>query len=85
MMYEVRLKEKKFRFVPKKNYSNLELVARRQAIRPIPPRLIRSARYDSSRTQVYAYVAVNGSSLCKKTVTTDRRRDLFGALVRSPK
>lgn len=52
---------------------------------PIPSRLIRSARYDSSRTQVYAYVAVNGSSLCKKTATTDRRHDLFGTLVRSPK
>ena len=56
-----------------------------QAVRSIPSRLVRSACYDSSRTQVYAYVTVNGSSLRKKTVTTDRRHDLFGTLVRSPK
>lgn len=77
--------------VPEKDYSNLELVPyqagrARAVVRPIPPRLVRSARHDPGRAQVYAYVTVNGSSLRgKKTATTNsrrrcRRRGLFGML-----
>jgi len=60
----------------KKNYGSLELVL----CRSIPSRFVRSVRHDSSRTQVYAYIAVNDSSLRKKTATADRRYDLFGML-----
>lgn len=84
-----RAERKRSRSVSEKDYSNLELLPYRaperseaeRTVRPIPRRLIRSARHDPGRAPVYAYVTVNGSPLRgKKTATTNSRRVLFGML-----